>query len=307
VVSRSTLLVAMAVTAALVSGAVCYLVRDPEPRFDVRRQGRITVAREPAMIAGESVLEAVRLRTHGGLEVEMMLRRAIVDTGKRLPVAMILGGHVRGKEAALLVGETPGVAVAAVSYPFRGDPRPGRLEFLRQLPLIRQAFLDTPPALVIALDYLHSRPDVDTTRIEGIGVSLGAPFMTIAGAIDPRFSRVWAIHGSGGSFAPLEANMKKAIAHAPLRFAAAGLANVIIAGPRLAPERWAARISPRPFIMVNARDDERMPMASVRALYDAAAHPKELVWMSGGHVHGDAPTIRRLVDIVLRRVASTGS
>ena len=80
-----------------------------------------------------------------------------------------------------------------------------------------------------------------------------------------------------------------------------------IGGPQLAPERWAPRIAPRPVVMVNAIDDERMPRAAVESLYDRAAHPKELIWMSGRHIHGDAPTIQRLVALVLERAASSAS
>ena len=304
---QSKLLLSTAVAATLVSSAVCFLTRDPSEWFRARRAGALVVHEGDAAVEGGSILQPIRLRAASGLEVELTLRRQLADTGRRLPLALILGGHVRGREAAQLVGETPGIAVAAISYPFSGDVRPSRAQFLRQLPLIRRAFHDTPPALMIALDYLLARPDVDPTRVEGIGVSLGAPFMTIAGALDPRFSRVWAIHGSGGAFAPLEASMRSTIPFAPLRAVAAGVASVIIAGPRLAPERWAMRISPRPFIMVNARDDERMPLESVRALYTAAAEPKEMIWMDGGHVHGDAPTIRALVAIVLQRARAGSS
>lgn len=148
---------------------------------------------------------------------------------------------------------------------------------------------------MIALDYLVRHPNADPTRVHGIGVSLGAPFMTIAGALDTRFTDIWAIHGSGGSFAPLEASMRRSISILPLRYVSAAVANVIIAGPRLAPERWAPHIAPRRFIMVNATDDERMPRASVDALYRSASEPKEQIWMSGGHINADAPTIQRIL------------
>jgi len=246
----------------------------------------------------------VRLAATSGLTVEMNVRRQVGDSGRRLPAVVILGGHLTGAEAARLVGETPGVAVVAVSYPFAGNPRPGTVTFLREIPKIRAAFLDTPPALMLVADYLYRRPDVDTTRVEVVGVSLGVPFVTIAGALDPRFTRVWAMHGSGGSYAPLEASMKRMLGFAPLRVLSAVIVNVIIAGPRLAPDRWASRISPRPFIMVNATDDERLPRSAVDALYRSAAEPKEMIWMSGKHIHGDAETIERLVRIVLSRVAS---
>jgi hypothetical protein len=201
-----------------------------------------------------------------------------------------------------MLGETPGVLVAALSYPYDGSPRPDALTFLRDIPRIRQAFLDTPPAVMIALDYLLERADVDTTRVEAIGVSLGAPFICIAGALDERITRVWALHGSGGSYAPLEANMRRSIPFAPLRAVAAGVANIIIDGPRLDPVLWVGGISPRPFVMVNASEDERMPRAAVEALYESAREPKELIWMPGQHIRADRETIERLVGTVMSRV-----
>lgn len=281
---------------------VAWLLRDPLPRFQERRSALVRMDEAEPVIEGGSRFQSARLLARSGLAVTLTTRRQVADTG-RLPLVVILGGHVTGAEAAKLVGETPGVVVAAVSYPFDGDPRPGKLTFFRQIPAIRQAFLDTPPALSLALDYLLARPDVDTTRVEALGVSLGAPFVTIAGALDQRFSRVWAIHASGGSYAPLEANMKRTIPNAALRAVAAGIANVIISGPRLAPENWAARIAPRPFVMVSAENDERLPRHAVDALYNSAREPKEMIWMSGGHIHADQPTIQRLVSIVLGRVA----
>jgi fermentation-respiration switch protein FrsA (DUF1100 family) len=101
---------------------------------------------------------------------------------------------------------------------------------------------------------------------------------------------------------PLEANMRRSIPFAPLRAIAAGISNVIIDGPKLDPVRWVWRISPRPFMMVNAEGDERLPRAAVDELYAAAREPKEMIWMSGIHVHGDSATIHRLVEIVMSRI-----
>lgn len=282
--------------------ALGYLLRDPRAHFAARRSFLASVREGVATVADGAVFQGVTLAAGSGLSVQISVRREVADRGRRLPAVVILGGHVTGAEAARLVGPAPGVVVVAVSYPFAGDPRPSKLGFLKQIPQIRAAFHDTPPALLLVMDYLHRRADVDTARIEGVGVSLGAPFMTIAGALDARFSRVWAIHGSGGSYAPLEASMRQSIRSAPVRAAAAGIANVVIAGPRLAPERWVPAIAPRPFVMVSAEDDERLPRDAVEALYAAASPPKEMIRMSGGHVRGDAPTIRRLVAIVLARV-----
>ena len=289
--------------AALVLACVgAYLMRDPLPRFLARRSSLATVRVGPTRIEHGFALTSARLKATSGLEVELEVRRALVDSGRALPLALILGGPYKGREAARMVGDTRGTVVAAISYPFTGNPRPDAATFLREIPKIRGAFLDTPPALMLALDYLLRQPYVDRSSVEAIGVSLGAPFVCIAGALDQRITRVWAIHGSGGSYTPLEANMKRTIRFAPLRKLAAAIANVIIAGPRLDPVRWVGRISPRAFVMVSATDDERLPRTAVDALYEAAREPKERVWMSGAHVHGDSATINRIVGIVTPRI-----
>jgi dienelactone hydrolase len=286
----------------MVGSLTSYLLRDPLPRFAERRSSLAEVMASPSTIEDGYVYTPARLVATSGLAVDLVVRRAVEDTGRTLPLAVILGGHLTGREAARKLGGTHGVVIAAVSYPFHGDPRPDAATFLREIHKIRAAFLDTPPALMLALDYLLRLPGVDGEHVEAIGVSLGAPFVVVAGALDPRFARVWSIHGSGGSYAPLEMNMRRAIRFAPVRVAAAATAAVIIAGPRLDPSRWVERIAPRRFMMVSALDDERMPRAQIQELFRSAREPKEQIWMSGAHVHGDSATIARLVGIVMRHV-----
>jgi hypothetical protein len=282
-----------------------YLLRDPLPRFAARRSALAEVRTSPSTVENGYLYSPARVVATSGLAVDLVVRRAVEDSGRTLPLAVIVGGHLTGREAARMLGDTHGGVVAAVSYPFDGDVRPSAATFLREIPKIRGAFLDTPPALMLTLDYLLRLPGVDTTHVEGIGVSLGAPFVVVAGALDPRFTRVWAIHGSGGSYAPLELNMRRTIPFAPARVAAAAIANVIIDGPRLDPSRWVGRIAPRTFMMINALADERMPRAQVDELFRGAHDPKEQIWMSGGHVHGDTETITRLVRIVMSRVRAS--
>lgn len=282
--------------------ATAWLLRDPMPRFAERRSSLAQAMTSRSTIENGYIYTPARLTAKSGLAVDLVVRRAVEDSGRTLPLAVILGGHLKGREAARMLGDTRGVAVAAVGYPFDGDVRPSAATFLREIPKIRGAFLDTPPALMLTLDYLLRLPGIDTTQVEGIGVSLGAPFVVVAGALDPRFTRVWAIHGSGGSYSPLELNMRRSIHFAPARVAAAAIADVVIAGPRLDPSRWVGRIAPRTFMMVNASADERMPRQQVDELYGRAGKPKEQIWMAGGHVHGDSATITRLVRIVMGRV-----
>jgi dienelactone hydrolase len=288
-------------TAACAVGAA--LLRDPLPHFLSRRSALVAAETGPAVTDSTGVRTPVHLTAASGLEVDLTVRRPRgAPAEARLPLVVILGGHLNGRDAVRLLGETPGVVVATLSYPFTGDPRPSAATFLRQIPQIRAAFLDTPPAIMVAVDYLLTLSFVDPSRVDMIGVSLGAPFATIAGALDHRFQRVWVLHGSGGSFRPLNANMRRTIRFAPARIVAAFVANVVIDGPRLDPVRWAPRIAPRPFIMVNAVSDERLPRESIEALYRSAREPKELLWLDGKHIHGDSATIRRLVSIVTPRI-----
>jgi len=298
--------IAVATSVALV-GATAWLLRDPRARFVERHSSVARAVVGAAAVEEGFELTPVRVEATSGLAVDLAVRRAVADRARTLPLVVILGGHYTGRDAARMLGDTRGVVAAAVSYPFTGDPRPDAGTFLREIPQIRAAFLDTPPALMLALDYLLQLPGVDRSRVELVGVSLGAPFASVAGALDSRFTRVWAVHGSGGSYAPLEMSMRRTIGFAPLRAVAAAAASVIVAGPRLAPERWVPEIAPRPFVMVNATGDERLPRASVDALYRSAREPKRIIWMDGGHVHRDAATIQRLVGVVLTVVLGTES
>jgi len=288
-------------------------LRDPTPRFLERRSHLRTAVEGPVVLLDGHLVQAVRLTAASGLELDLLLKRpagrddtgrGVADDGKH-PLVLLLGGHNTGREAVRLIPETRGAIVAALSYPYRGEHRVKGLQVVRHVPAIRNAVLDTPPAVMLALDYLLARADVDPRRAEGVGVSLGAPFMVIAGALDPRLTRVWAIHGSGGSYGPLEANLRRRLPSAPARATVAGLASLLISGPRLAPERWAGRIAPRPFVMLNARDDEQMPRALVDRLYASAREPKAMIWVPGGHVRARPEVVRPLIDTVLARVLAT--
>jgi len=301
--SEHPLVAGLAVALGL-GAAVAMLLRDPRPHILARRSQISSAIADAPFVDGAFVVQLVRLRATSGLAVDLTVKRAIADSDRTLPLVVLLGGHHTGRDAARLVGPTPGVVAAALSYPFPGDPRPDAATFMRDIPRIRQAFLDTPAAVMLSLDYLLRLPQIDTTDVEAVGVSLGAPFMVIAGSLDRRFTRVWSIHGSGGSYAPLEANMRRTVRPALLRWIAAGIANVIISGPRLAPEQWVGHIAPRPFIMVNTADDERLPREGIESLYAAAREPKELIWTTGMHVHADSAAVAPLVKIVLDRVTT---
>jgi len=248
--------------------------------------------------------QVVRLTSATGLRVTLAIRRPAPAPGDhaRRQLFLVLGGQERGRGASRLIGDTRGTVFAAMDYPFDGDPKAKGLALVAQLPAIRRAFYDVPPAVALALDHLLARPDVDPERVELVGASFGAPFATIAAARDTRVTRLWLAHGGGKPWAMIDTGLVHEIPWWPARLPVSGLATLLASGPVFAPERWIGRVAPRPVIMLNALDDERIPRRSVDALWAAGREPKEQVWLRGRHMQGDRPEVlRALVDSVMAR------
>jgi hypothetical protein len=113
--SRNTVLVVLLTPVVGLAAAVSYLLRDPEPRFIERRSALVSAREDAPVRDGESELRTAHLTAASGLAVDVTVRRAVCDSGRRLPLVLILGGHLTGADAARLVGETPGQIVAAMS------------------------------------------------------------------------------------------------------------------------------------------------------------------------------------------------
>lgn len=293
---------------ALVSIAL-YLARVQEDYFAERKGTLDAVEVEPPVEADGHSETLVALRSTTGLAVRVAVKRPLEEPGAPAParpLIVLLGGQETGLKALRYIGATRGAIVAVVAYPYDGPHKPEPLEFVLAIPSMRRAILDTPPAVQLALDWLIELPGVDRTRVELCGVSLGGPFACVTGSIEPRFTRVWSIHGAADPYAMLDHSLRSRIGWTPLRKLVALAVYVLADGPTVAPERYVGRIAPRPFVMLNAEDDERLPRAAVLELFDLAREPRELTWLPGGHIEPKrVEIVRQLVDIVLTRV--TGS
>lgn len=302
--AKRTLLVLASVLGLVVASVLVLALvvrgRDPVPGFAGRRGTLATV--EPGETRTDSghVLQAVRLRSSSGLSVELLVKRP--ESGTPGPLVLILGGHNTGMRAATLIPDTHGYVVAALAYPYAGPHRIKGLEVLRWAPDIRRAMLDTPPAIQLAMDWLLAQPWVDARRVEGVGASLGVPFMTVAAASDPRIGRLWLVQGGADTRALLAHNARRYLPGV-LNPLGASLADILVAGPYLSPEHWIGRVAPRPVVLVNSTEDERIPRPQVEQLYAAAREPRDLVWLKGRHVMRRRPeVVRQLVTTVLQRM-----
>lgn len=284
------------------------LEQDPVPGFAKRKGRLVRVVTE--RIAGEEGhrIELTRLVSSSDLAVDLSLKRPTEPpaTPRSRAAVLILGGHRTGRDAVALIPATRGTVVAAMSYPFGGDHRAKGLALASSVPAIRRALADTVPAIQLAIDHLVADEEVDPTRIELVGVSLGAPFVCVAGGLDERPRRVWSIHGGGDNHALLEHNLAREVEAAWLRVPAAYLLNRLDYGNALSPERFVGRIAPREFVMINGVADERVPRQLVELLYAAAEEPKQLIWREGGHLRkSDTDVVQGLIDLVLDRVLET--
>lgn len=306
----ATLAVAAVVALAAAAFLATLLGRalpDPAPGF-IDRKGRLAEARITASWReGGSAVREVLLISTSGLEVELTVREPVRVRSPR-PLVMLLGGLRTGRDAALLLEDAHGVVLAGLSYPYRGDPDAALPALLLDLPDIQRALLDTPPAVLLALEYLLEQPSVDPDRVELVGVSFGAFLVGVPGAIDERFRRVWLVHGAGEPVAVLERVLEHEIPFAPVRGAAARLLAFLGLGHHLRPERWVGRIAPRPVVVVHSSEDRSYPRSSLESLHGALGASSEVVWLPGGHVEPRRKEIVRMIgDVVLSRLREDGA
>jgi dienelactone hydrolase len=277
----------------------------PRSDYFVRRRGVLIAAEvKPDQLASGAFLsETVRVTADTGLTVDLRVLRPAKQT-RALPLVVLLGGHETGRDAVEIVGDPGQLVVAALDYPYQGPDRVrGWRQGITVVPLIQRGLLDTPPAISLALDWLERQPWVDRQKVEIMGVSLGAPFAAVAGALDRRFRRVWIIHGGADNRTWLEHNLRNRVKNDRLRAGAAALVYLLTYGRSFESGQWVARIAPRSLIVIGAQDDERLPRRLVERLYAAAGQPKELIWTKGGHINPDRPEIvRQLLEVVRSRI-----
>lgn len=281
-VTTRTLAALIGGVAALLACAALVLAVSAPDAGDLRaRAGRVQSAQVIGRSAARgSPFEELRIASTSGLEARCAVRgpAAGVAPTERHPGFLLVAGYETGR-VAVAFPETADVVLVACDYPFRIPERLDARSFWTALPRLRTGVLDTPPTLLLALDYLASRADVDPAAIGVVGASVGVPPATVAAALDPRARAVALLYGGGDLpllFAhnvDLGAGWMNGLARA-----AVGL----VARP-IEPTRYAGSIAPRPTLVVNARNDPFIPRGSALALHRALREPKEIRWVDLDH------------------------
>ena len=291
---KAILLSVVTVVTACVLGVVWlrWDAYQPLDGYFAERQGDLighTVTE--ATLEDGQIGEFLTLESDSGLSVRIRVIRR--DSGDApLPTLIVLGGHRTGSDAVELFGQVGDRAIIAMDYPYDG---PEKVRGVRQtigtLPLARRAFIDTPPAVSLALDWLSTQSWADLDQVTVVGASLGVPFAALVTARDPRVSGAVLVHGAADNLAWIEVQVARRNDN-PLAVAVlTQLLYWLSYGPTFETGKNVALISPRPVIIVGAREDERTPPAQVEALFAAAGEPKQLRWTSGQHVETDRPEV----------------
>lgn len=237
-----------------------------------------------SMIVADQVSELLRITSTSGLEVTVRSIRK-VHANASLAALIVLGGHRTGSDAAILFGDIGERAVIALDYPYGGPEKvTGIIQAANALPLARQAFRDTPSAVSLVTDWLLMQSWLDKDRLMIAGASLGVPFATLAAARDTRIRGAILVHGAADNQAWLETQVARRIDSQILHRPLANIIHWLAYGPTFATGRNIGGISPRPVLIIGARNDERTPTGQTEQLYAAAREPKWLRWTEGAHV-----------------------
>lgn len=256
---------------------------DPASELRARHHPLRRLERAPAPELGSGV-ERWRLITARGDPVNALWKPAPDAGGVPAWCVVILGGIGTDDRAALLVPESLPLGVLAVSWPWKGPRRMGRVEFIARAPRIREALLRTPAAVALGVEAV--RRACPGARVAMVGASLGVPPTVAALAITTPDALVL-VDGA----ADLERLLRSEVS----RELGGGVAGTLLAPPtaRLAgrllsslePARHAASRA-TPVLLVDAARDERYPRECVARLH--ATFPRAtLAIHPGGHMEPD--------------------
>lgn len=272
------------VTVALVSWFTWYLVRDNRKMFR-KTTGNITEIHTNVIErkTGYSI-EHFELRSSRGLRLNGYLKIP-APADEKLPVVLLFAGLFAGKDIIGLVDIIPGIepaVIATMDYPYEGHKRLQWWQVLLALPKIRRSLMNSVRGIVLMVEMLNQREDVDTTRIYLSGASFGSFFGIAAAACDMRIRSVASLYGGGKIDKLVATNLPF---HLPVVNWLIGFTAKLVAYP-LEPLHYVHSIAPRPLLVVGGASDEKFPRECAQALYEKAAQPKDLVWFQSKHPEG---------------------
>ncbi|MFN0054792.1 MAG: alpha/beta hydrolase family protein [Planctomycetales bacterium] len=195
----------LAAFAALLIGARAGTAAD-DPVFDVRAllDTPLNAKVLKSTVSGQIVTEEVRFHSErdGEQDVEIFAFFSYPKGGRRLPAYIWNpGGLSQSSPAFTEVGARRGYATLCIDFPQKGYRSTGNYDIIAGLVLEgdprRAPIYHGAVALLKAVSFLESRPEVDRQRIGMAGSSWGGFFTTFMAGIDPRPKVASSLYGSG--------------------------------------------------------------------------------------------------------------
>ena len=204
------------------------------------------------------------------------------------PALILLGGIQTGKKIIDLVGDVSyadSVIFISMDYPYKGKKKFKGLDIFGSIHKIRSAIFNSVSGIMLILDYLHNRDDIDKEKIFVAGISFGGFSATAAAGIDKRIKAANIVYCGGDIRDLLIRNMiiNKDFNNKTLINIVGNFAYLLVRPAE--PLFYIDKISPNPVLMINGKDDERVPYSSAIKLFDKAKEPKDIIWFDTEHIH----------------------
>lgn len=178
-----------------------------------------------------------------------------------------------------------GIAVFSIDFWYHGDRKVQGVEMYSQhLSRMRDGLIGSAVDLSRGFDFLEARSDIDGARIGYVGGSMGGIIGALFAGSERRVKAPVLVVG-GGDWSYLishsvvtqavlsskYSDMKEFSRRAREELAPADPVNIV------------GNISPRPLLMLNAKNDVLVPPVAAKRMFLTAREPKKLVWYSSGH------------------------
>jgi predicted esterase len=239
---------------------------------------------------GDHSFHSLNLMSDKGIRVSAYLK-VPARKEKSYPALVILGGLRTGRRTVRYLQGSTDIVIMTLDYPYHGKRENlSALEFVGSIPEIRRAILETVPSVMLGIDYLLNREDVDPERIVMVGGSLGALFVPAIMAADHRISGAAILFGGADIRRLIVADLELP---SPLAAITSWICAVFVSP--VEPLKYVGKISPRPLYMLNGMDDKRIPLECSRLLHIAAGNPKTVKWIQEGHLNVKSEEFHRKV------------
>lgn len=291
-----SLLMIIGVSVVCTAGYITYLRVDGKNQL---KKGELIIKREEVVERNSSFSKYDVLLANGrGLSVEVFTRVPISVSGK-IPVVVLIGGVETGRKALDLLDKHYDIMLVSMNYPYsEPEGKNGIFKFFRQCKAINRAAYRTDTALRLILDFIKGKEFVNRDRIIMVSASLAVPFGIRAAARNKEFKALALLYGYGDLYKIYKELFKSRLKNPLLINFLAWLATLAI--PGFEPLDYIAKISPRPVLFINGKDDERIPRECIESIHKTAREPKTIIWLEGVHMHpSNTKLIKKLSTLVV--------